>query len=233
MQSSNGQTRSIFKTSVHVDGRGSSSDEPATPALAHVHAVIHYTGSAPSPEFLAGLIGLHSKDVAFTPVDPKGGITVDVPPGDYHFEVGSEEQLSFVRQVIRGGKPLPANQIHLVANETAEFSLLVIRGSRTLTGFARKDGKPFAGALVLIFPANLAGNTDNPVLDQSNLDGSFQLARLAPGDYTLLAIEGGWDVEWHRPEVLARYLPGALTIHIADSAEKTQVLHEPLPVQPR
>ena len=55
-------------------------------------------------EILAGLMGLHSTDFAFTPIDPKGGIMVDVLPGDYHFEVASQDQPYFVRQVIRGGK---------------------------------------------------------------------------------------------------------------------------------
>jgi hypothetical protein len=84
-----------------------------------------------------------------------------------------------------------------------------------------------------MFPSSQIGNIVNAVRDQTNLDGSFQLSGLAPGAYTLLAIESGWDIDLRRPEVLARYLPGALTVRIADSAEKSQALREPLPVQYR
>jgi len=35
--------------------------------------------------------------------------------------------------------------------------------------------------------------------DQSDSDGSFSLRDAAPGKYTVVAIEDGWELEWAAP----------------------------------
>ncbi len=54
--------------------------------------------------------------------------------------------------------------------------------------------------------------------DQSDSDGSFVLRGVAPGEYTVVAIENGWDLEWARPEVMARYLAGGVTVEVDEDA---------------
>ena len=36
--------------------------------------------------------------------------------------------------------------------------------------------------------------------DQSDLDGTFTLQGIVPGRYTVLAIEGGWELDWSERE---------------------------------
>lgn len=44
------------------------------------------------------------------------------------------------------------------------------------------------------------------VRDQSDSDGTFTLPEVVPGQYTLLALVNGWDLDWAEPGVLQPYL---------------------------
>jgi hypothetical protein len=54
--------------------------------------------------------------------------------------------------------------------------------------------------------------------DQSDSDGSFNLAGIVPGKYTVVAIENGWDLEWSNPAVLQKYLAGGHAVQIGANA---------------
>jgi hypothetical protein len=69
--------------------------------------------------------------------------------------------------------------------------------------------------------------------DQSDLDGSFQVRGITAGDYTLFAVQHGWELDWHKKATYDRYLALATPIHIADSASDVQKLPKPVLAQPR
>jgi hypothetical protein len=48
--------------------------------------------------------------------------------------------------------------------------------------------------------------------DQSDSDGTFALPRVVPGNYKLLAIEKGWDLEWTNPDVLEKFMAAAAPV---------------------
>jgi hypothetical protein len=59
---------------------------------------------------------------------------------------------------------------------------------------------------------------DNQILfrrDQSDSDGTFDIAGIVPGKYRLLAIERGWDIEWANPTVLQVFLARSIPIGVA------------------
>ena len=76
--------------------------------------------------------------------------------------------------------------------------LMNASGTSRMDGFAQKDGKGFAGALVLLVPRNPAQLQTLSRRDQSDSDGSFSLRDVVPGSYTVVAIEDGWDSDWLR-----------------------------------
>jgi hypothetical protein len=80
-------------------------------------------------------------------------------------------------------------------------------------------------------PAGAKPNRDLDRMDQSDSDGSFTLYRVFPGNYTLVAIEGGWSLDWERPEVIAPYLARGLKVQVTN--QKTLNLSEAVDVQPR
>jgi hypothetical protein len=98
-------------------------------------------------------------------------------------------------------------------------------------------GKTFAGAMVVLVPKDLKDVAELARRDQSDSDGSFALLDVEPGEYTVVAIADGWDLDWGNPAVIARYLPGGETVTVIDSPEsrpgRRMTLAAPVAVQPR
>ena len=104
-------------------------------------------------------------------------------------------------------------------------------------GFARKNGKGAPGVMVLVVPKNPSAFPAMVRRDQSDSDGSFSVRDVSSGDYTVLAIENAWDdqnpLDWARREVIARYLPGGISVTVRDASDKIIHLVAPVPVQKR
>jgi uncharacterized protein (DUF2141 family) len=114
----------------------------------------------------------------------------------------------------------------------------ITSGGASVEGFARKDAKGVSGVMVLLVPlapalSAPAAFSDRIRLDQSDSDGSFSLHDAAPGQYSVLAIQDGWDLDWSRPGVLARYLPAGIPVTVKATSENAVRLAEPVPVQSR
>jgi hypothetical protein len=124
-------------------------------------------------------------------------------------------------------------------------------GKTRVEGFARKpgpsgdrrvpagrvagveSGQGVAGAMILLVPKNMAALSSLVRRDQSDSDGSFSLRDVVPGQYTVVAIEDGWKLDWEQPEILARYLPGGIAVTVEDDSGKLLILDKPVPVQAR
>ncbi|MDR3741153.1 MAG: carboxypeptidase-like regulatory domain-containing protein [Terracidiphilus sp.] len=144
----------------------------------------------------------------------------------------------------RSGQPAPvlsiavngrAHQGGLVTVEDRALTLLVrvsADGMR-VEGMARKREKGIAGAMVLLIPKDAAAFPDFVRRDQSDSDGSFVLRDVAAGQYTVVAIEDGWGLDWTRPEVIGRYLPGGVAVRVTDTLDKVVHLAGPVPVVKR
>jgi hypothetical protein len=106
----------------------------------------------------------------------------------------------------------------------------VAGGSRKIDGTAKRAGKPFAGAMVVLVPRDPEINHDLFRRDQSDLDGTFTLQNVVPGTYTVLAIENGWDLDWSQPGVIAAYVRHGHTIEVGQQAGSTMKLADPVEV---
>ena len=100
-------------------------------------------------------------------------------------------------------------------------------------GIAQKDGKGLAGVMIVLVPQNPGTHGDLFCLDQTDSDGSFSLQQVAPGSYTVVAIEDGWELDWARPEVIGRYLSQGIAVTVKEDSPKLVRLSAPVPVQPR
>jgi hypothetical protein len=69
--------------------------------------------------------------------------------------------------------------------------------------------------------------------DQSDSDGSFSLRDVVPGQYIVVAIEDGWELDWARPNAMGRYLPGVIPVTVTDSSGKVLNLFAPVPAESR
>jgi hypothetical protein len=132
---------------------------------------------------------------------------------------------------VRGGD-WAGQEVELEAGASAEASVTLIRGHATVEGIVKHDGKAIAGAMVVLVPANASEHIDLFRRDQTDLDGTFTVNAVVPGDYTLVAIENGWNLEWSSPDALRPYLKQGRRISVAPANNGVLKIEEPVEVQP-
>jgi hypothetical protein len=138
-------------------------------------------------------------------------------PGTYEVDLSGNPTFQ-VSSLEATGATVSHRTIEIPGDQPVRLTVHTSQAKCSLTGFALKDGKPFAGAMILLVPQDA---DQSPALfhrDQSDSDGSFLMAPLFPGRYTLLALENGWDLEWSNPAVLFQYLPNGLSVEIQPNA---------------
>ena len=69
--------------------------------------------------------------------------------------------------------------------------------------------------------------------DQTDSDGSFALQNVAPGEYTVVAIEDGWPIDWTSPAAMARYLPAGTSVTVTEQSGALIHLGSPVTVETR
>ena len=106
-------------------------------------------------------------------------------------------------------------------------------GTARIDGVAQKNEKGFGGAMIVLVPKQPGNLEALARRDQSDSDGSFSLRSIVPGQYTIVAIEDGWELDWAQPGVLARYLPSGTPVTVNDSSEDRLHLSGPVVVQAR
>jgi hypothetical protein len=209
-------------------------------ALASLTTTAEIPGAAklPDPLFIS-LRDAKGHRAAVRPVDQKSGATfTDLQPGRYTLSAFGGNQPYAISTVAplasdnTRGKPTSSNVIDLPSGSHLSFALTLIGGSSTVEGFVQRDGKPFDGAMVVLVPAHPDAHLEFFRRDQSDLDGSFALPNVVPGPYTAVAIEDGWDLDWSKPNVIARYAAKGQKLTIPDNT-KTIRLPAPLELQPK
>jgi len=155
-----------------------------------------------------------------------------VPPGNWQLWAES------------AGRQLPISSIAIdnwahagnrmtVQDRPLSVVVTISRAETRVEGFARMDGRGIAGVMVVLVPKNKSAIRSLVRRDQSDSDGSFVLRDVAPGSYTVVAIQDGWNLDWAQPEVIGRYLPLGIAVTITETSGKLLRLSEPILVQAR
>lgn len=149
----------------------------------------------------------------------KEGFSISVPPGAY--EVRGALQNAYITQI---SSPDAQVNGHNVRIEGHAVTLNVFTSSAygEVEGFVQRPGpgtaqgitKGVPAAMVVLVPDDPANNETLFRRDQSDSDGSFTLAGVVPGNYRLIAIENAWDIEWRKPDVLAKFLTRSLPVRV-------------------
>jgi hypothetical protein len=166
-------------------------------------------------------------------VDEKGEVEfAGLTPGEWvAFPAAFQKELAVVAQE-RGGKTKADSRIDLTHGQSG-ITLVVAEGKTGIEGFAEKDGHGQAGVMVVLVPRNPEGNVAEFRRDQSDSDGSFLLRNAVPGEYTVVAIEGGWELDWMKPGVIETYLAAGERVTVKAGDGETVRLREPVRVQKR
>lgn len=146
-------------------------------------------------------------------VGAKGEISSEQPVLPDTYDLALPMNGYQISQISVSGAKLKGQSIQIGASDV-KLNVAAAKSSARIEGIASKDGKPLAGAMIVLVPEDL----ERPLLyrrDQSDSDGSFIVRAVTPGKYTLLAIENGWDLEWSLPEVIRPYLVAGETVQVA------------------
>jgi hypothetical protein len=155
-----------------------------------------------------------------------------VVPGEWELSAESAGRQLPIASITAGSRTRSGNLI-AVEDRPMSVAVTVSQATTRVEGFARRDGKGVSGVMVALVPKALAALEGLARRDQSDSDGSFSLRDVAPGSYTLVAIEDGWELDWAEPQVIGRYLPGGITVTVTDRSGKLTTLTAPVPVQAR
>lgn len=154
-----------------------------------------------------------------------------VAPGTYEVLATTPVAPLAVVQMMASGAAVHGRML-TVGAQPVTLAAILAEGSSTVTGFAERGGRPAPGVLVLLVPRNPAAGSDRFRRDQSNSDGSFALNKVIPGEYTLVAIEDGWTLDWTSLESIAPYLAKGRQLTVSPR-EKGIALDGAIEVQPR
>jgi hypothetical protein len=155
-----------------------------------------------------------------------------VPPGEWQLSGEAGGRLLPIAAITVGGRARRGNLI-TVQDRPLSLVVTVSQGTTRLQGFARREGKGVAGVMVVLVPAGMTALEGLARRDQSDSDGSFSLRDVVPGNYTLVAIEDGWELDWTQLQVIGRYLPGGIPVTVTDKEGKLTTLNASVPVQTR
>ena len=137
----------------------------------------------------------------------------EVRPGTYDITVGGAAG-SIVSVSATGAKVIGQS---IVVNGTTPVRLSVSMSQNlaTIDGIALREQAPVAGAMIVLVPSDPEKNYALFRRDQSDSDGTFSLREILPGNYTLVAIENGWDLEWANPSLIRGYLSDGTKVEVA------------------
>ena len=128
-----------------------------------------------------------------------------LPAGSYEVSLQNGNGL-YIKNISSVGARVTGRTLELKGNAPVSLTLTVAQGGGEVSGVALLEGKPGAGVMIVLVPADPAHNQVLFRRDQTDTDGGFSLANVVPGRYTLLAIADGWDLEWANPAVLKKFM---------------------------
>ena len=204
-----------------VDASGDTHFDPAAgAAMATVSGKIALARGGALPEG-SSVVLRHAGSSSFeerAEIAEDGTFTLErMQPDTYEVEVHGDGRTYAVAQMAAKGAEVDGIALKL-GSEAVTVAATVAPATSVVTGFVRQDGKGHGGAMVVLVPKH-AQDRGLYRRDQSDSDGSFVLPDVAPGEYTVVAIENGWDLEWARPAVMARYLPRGLAVTVGEGAK--------------
>jgi hypothetical protein len=146
----------------------------------------------------------------------------NVPPGTYSVVINPSGPL-YVQSATSGTLNLLENELTVGAGSSVQPLEIVLRDDvASLDGIVSKDGKPATG-LILAIPRQ--GGGGGIVRTQpTSPDGTFELGQLAPGEYTVMAVDHMDQLEFANEEVMRKYSSKVQEITLAsDQKAKTEL----------
>lgn len=212
-----GQGSGIQMNGVDLNKDGEQLDTSRAEALSSVKVSVRIAGEAALPtQLTVALRSGHRDAVAFQQVNAKGEVELQqVPAGKYEVVIGGTAMPYSISRIASSGGDVSGHTLSVAPGTSPSISLTLAGGSVDVQGTVKSEGKPCAGAMVVLVPKNPEIDHDLFRRDQSDLDGTFLLRGVIPGSYTVLAIQNGWDLDWSQPALMTAYLKRGQAIEVS------------------
>ncbi len=206
--------RQVSLGSRAVDLTGNASVDMSTAPKTSVSGQLAFEGERP-PGKVAIMLAEPDGGMLRGPVDTDGRFAIpeaSLTAGEYRVILQNAAGF-YLKSINAKGAKFAHGELEISEGGSIQLSLVAAKGMSAIAGVALQDGKPEAGAMVLLLPEN-PDRTDLIRRDQSDSDGTFTLLDAAPGRYTLVAIDDGRDLEYADPQVIAPYRSEGRSINV-------------------
>jgi hypothetical protein len=212
-RANDGKSRSNTEREIDVAGDAEIDAGDAAATAAAINGALKFDTppntqpGAPSAQPLIQLRNIRSREMQSAQAQANGTFELQsVPIGTY--EIAVMNVPGFVlRSIAASGARVMGQRLQISSPQSVQLTVEMSRGLDRVDGIALRDGKPMAGVMIVLVPADPANNASLFRRDQSDSDGTFSLPSILPGKYTVVAIMNGWEIEWANPGVLRDYLP--------------------------
>ncbi len=153
-------------------------------------------------------------------VTPKGTFDfseMEIRPGTYDVLLNVAQDFQVRSLQARGARV--SGQSLIISGGSVQLAITATHELTHITGTVVHDDKSYAGAMVLLVPANPASNLTLFRRDQSDSDGTFNLREVLPGTYTAIALENGWDLDWANPATLQPFLKNGTPVEVSGESK--------------
>ena len=155
--------------------------------------------------------------------------TIELPPGRY--SVSQEGSSNFSLTGLAIGANEIVGRIVTIPSGQSTVTLRFAAGRASLTGIATLNSKPMVGGLAMLVPITVdqPGSITELRRDQTNTDGSFDMPAIIPGQYILIAIDHGWNINWSDPSTLNHYLTNGVPLDLRTPTNVKQNIEAQVP----
>ncbi len=191
------------------------------------------TAAASAPTVIRGVVeGVGGVKVAGTTVELK----LDESRKRYSAVVGAKGEFEFHEELVRAlytigvpqledaqigirakGSDFFEDSLEIQPGRDVELKITAGRAAR-LRGRALKSGVGAEGVFVALVPEKFEDANDLMRVGETDSAGAFELEKIVPGRYRLIAVEDGWEADWRSVEFLRRFVDGGKELQIGAGA---------------
>jgi hypothetical protein len=210
-------TATISTRSRVVDVRADTEVDAAdTTTLSSIRGVVQMDGGLNVRSRIVRLWNSRTEQMLDTEYSETGEFSMNpefLTPGTYAvFAMNGEN--SIISSISATGAKVTGQSIQISGTTPIQLSIQLSRTLSKINGIALRNGKPIAGAMIVLVPENPEWNMPLFRRDQSDTDGTFTLRDVLPGRYKILGVDDGWNLEWAAPVFLKAHLAHTVDVEV-------------------